>query len=1660
MISSNFIESAWWLSGLLLTLSIKVLLLAAFVWAGLAIARVQSATWRHRAWLFCLVAMLGMPVLSFLAPAIPVSRLPLLAWMESWESSFSQLSEPATAPVTTAPVVSAPVVPASVEKQPASVPQSVPLSDLEPKRATPVPLQSSVGPRAAGQADMIQTPAVEPPGSTQPPSSLLSGGDLLVVTLALIYLAGSLVLALRLACSVWYCQRLVRRSQPVKLPAEVQGLVSSARVVQSAAVNVPLCQGIVNSTIILPEDWETWERSLLAMVLSHEAEHIRRRDPLVSFLAALGTIFYWFHPVSWRLQRTLSDLAEHACDDAVIGNAGERTDYARILLEMSSRVTPSGRRYQQLGVSMTRKPEIEDRIERVIDTARPLSERIGLKASTLLLVFIATVALVTAGLTIATTAQARAAEKTPPQEARQQLTGIVLTPAGQPVKNAEVRLRTYNKSKSRYDHRTTRTDDHGKFHFDHVLPGNNRIAAYWKNMASRQQRYQGLKVKPGDEVELKLAPANTLEVQVLKEADGRPVPEARVHFPWHDMQSDYATNAADTAVIHGLTPEEWTFEVLAKGYEKNTQTINLSGEETTRVTVKLKPGFTLYGTVRDEAGKPVPGAGIDARVPGDSSNRSGGYMKTDAKGRYRFETLPLQSLDLSVRKDGYEMISPRVNAIPRPMGERKFDITLPKRKTGGAIRGTITDAQGHPIAGARLSNMGRSSTQTRETTSNAQGKYQLEDLCDLFGRYEIVVQADGFAPQQLLVTPGAPPSPATYHVTMQPGRTIAGKVVDSDGKPLKGVWISYEGPDGHELNMRRSTKTNAQGEFTFDSLTQLAPLTFVLSGYSTITNRDFPAEENKPVVVTMKSEGILRGKVVDDSTGKPVTDYKVQITFSPIRKPNDPQGILSGARVMNGERIVNARGEFELRKFVQGMPLQVTIRADGYQKEVHVRVLARAASGAPMEEYRLTPLDPAMLHTFAGKVVTADGKPVPGVQLRLIAASMRRTGGRNEFPFNWAMVQNGNLKSVAQVAQFLSATTNAEGQFEFKNVNSSPDIELAYWGGGVAQGRLPGLERFDKKQRTTIVIKTQATGSLRGKVNRQRFKTISHITLSGEDTFYNATLSADGTTYEIKDVSPGTYQIQIYAPEQERLIGDRTSRGSDVVFRLPVKISAGEEQTANLGMEIPPPIQEMPAAKSEEPKPTAPPLGDQAIPQDKVRLAGQVMTPAGKGIPGARLWLPTSLRKSIIETRADDQGRFSILVPRKVIAEDKIHFVGTLWGFAPGHQIGTANVYRQLRELSRDPVALILGPATNTAFEVRDIYGKPIAGVRVDPWSYKIITLGASNTVPEPIRQLIGGVTDVQGNVKLPTCNRELLYSLLSTGEGYGEQQNRLPSLEQAPGIVPIVLKPTGRVLGTLSAETPVDFSGCIVYVDSESRGINSSKGTAYMETDASGQFSIPELAEGRYRIYARFPDDNMKLRAVIPDVIEVVAGKTTRATIPFKPTITARGIIQTMEEKTPISGAWISVRQGGRLNSQNAFSDKEGVYTAELIPGEEVGVQLISKPREYADWIQLGRILISDQVPAAAKEFQLPTIELAPTFPLAGKLIDAYDRPVGGATILAGTRGKSYSRATSDAEGKFTLQFPKDFRPEEYSIVLKERSPGSVTAKVVSESPLVLQLP
>jgi len=175
-------------------------------------------------------------------------------------------------------------------------------------------------------------------GSLQAPvAQKLSSGELL---LASAYLVGFCVLVLRLAVGTIHTRRLIRYA-----------------VLQDGVRTSPLCAspvtvGFFCPMVIFPENWREWEQSKLNSISAHEEEHARRRDSLLQWFALLNRAVFWFHPAAWWLERTLSGLAEEACDNAVLARGNNAREYAACLVELARSVSRSGARLNIVGMAV------------------------------------------------------------------------------------------------------------------------------------------------------------------------------------------------------------------------------------------------------------------------------------------------------------------------------------------------------------------------------------------------------------------------------------------------------------------------------------------------------------------------------------------------------------------------------------------------------------------------------------------------------------------------------------------------------------------------------------------------------------------------------------------------------------------------------------------------------------------------------------------------------------------------------------------------------------------------------------------------------------------------------------------------------------------------------------------------------------------------------------------------------------------------------------------------------------------------------------------------------------------------------------------------------------------------------------------------------------
>jgi hypothetical protein len=128
----------------------------------------------------------------------------------------------------------------------------------------------------------------------------------------------------------------------------------------------PVTMGWFRPVVVLPEGWRRWPAAELDAVLTHEAEHVRRHDPLVQWLALLNRCLFWFHPLAWWLERKLSELSEEACDVAVLRRGHDPHDYSEYLIDLARSVDRAGSRVMVCGAAMSGSL-LSTRIRRLMD---------------------------------------------------------------------------------------------------------------------------------------------------------------------------------------------------------------------------------------------------------------------------------------------------------------------------------------------------------------------------------------------------------------------------------------------------------------------------------------------------------------------------------------------------------------------------------------------------------------------------------------------------------------------------------------------------------------------------------------------------------------------------------------------------------------------------------------------------------------------------------------------------------------------------------------------------------------------------------------------------------------------------------------------------------------------------------------------------------------------------------------------------------------------------------------------------------------------------------------------------------------------------------------------------------------------------------------------
>ena len=359
-------------------------------------------------------------------------------------------------------------------------------------------------------------------------------------------------------------------------------------------------------------------------------------------------------------------------------------------------------------------------------------------------------------------------------------------------------------------------------------------------------------------------------VGTVRDVDGEPVAGATVRWDGGETETD--ARGEYSAEMGRQFP--YQVIAIADGHgmaKKRLQSRQVGG--TLRVDLALSSELQIKGLVKDEAGRPIPGADVRTFYYKELA------VKTDAAGRYVMAHVPRELRDgvqVFARSDG---LCEAKASSPIPLeGDLTVDLVLER---GAEVRGAVTDPKGQPLAGVELFiGFSQFAYGRLDATSDAEGAFVFPVVPA--GPQTLWVLDDRYAPfrHDFEVVVGAANVP-DINVSLSAGRTIQGVARNPAGEPLEGIRVI--GQRNHEY-FGSGARTNVNGEFEIKAVPDGAFELEAYGGDYLRTNTPFDADHEGPFDIVLERSGWIQGRVVDAETGKPVDRFTVRFVKPDLRE--------------------------------------------------------------------------------------------------------------------------------------------------------------------------------------------------------------------------------------------------------------------------------------------------------------------------------------------------------------------------------------------------------------------------------------------------------------------------------------------------------------------------------------------------------------------------------------------------------------------------------------------------------------------------------------------------------------------------------------------------------------------------------------------------------
>lgn len=1015
--------------------------------------------------------------------------------------------------------------------------------------------------------------------------------------------------------------------------------------------------------------------------------------------------------------------------------------------------------------------------------------------------------------------------------------------------------------------------------------------------------------------------------------------------------------------------------------------VEVFGDAVLVVDETLDEGGSIGGVVTDTTGAPV--AGVTVQLT-DVIHGGSRYLTTDATGGYLARALLPSSYRVQYHP-GVEHLPGEYFANVGVHGGEDvagIDHTL---ADAGTIVGTVTDADGVPVAGASVfaNRHSPGGFDFGSALTRPDGTYTISGL--LPGDYVVGVSHGDFtqtyfdgvateAEATLVAVAGGPPT--TADMTMLPlGAligSITGTVVDADGEPLAdvvvraGVYVDQTDLDGRFVlaqlpdgSYRVSASVAGKATTYFGGLSFGSATPVVVAGGGAVDAIDFILLEEAVITGTVDTSASTEATTVfvsayDDSSGVSVATYADQTT---------------------GEYIIDRLPAGSYR--VRFGPMMPTPFLEQYHDGV-----STASEATPVHVGYgdiAAGIDATLVlgGTISGRVTTADGQPQPNVTVSVSG------------PTYASVTTDTNGDYVAR------ALTGGTYTVRFEPPHSSGLIAEYFDDAADAAAATPVA--VAEGVATTSIDAVLADGlSIGGSVTQPGGAPAANVAVwiyrvMPFFTTIVASTSTDGEgDYVARGLTPGTYCVAVVNPP------DRLTTyygGTDWCAPAGQLVLTDTDLT---GIDI-----ELGA------RPT---------------ISGRVTDAAGDPIAGVIVQVGTGT--SGPATVTDSGGHYTLVVPYTGVTT--VRFDGSGLGWVPEYYDDAVQSYQatQLtigRGATIVDVDAVLAIGATIQGRVLDTDGQPVPGVFVGISEESTFDSRSATTAADGTYSVLGLAAGRYRIAYFPTSATGLLYEYHSDAGTYSEA-DVIALAAGATFVADATLERAGSIAGTVVGPDGSPVVGVSVGATS----VGGPSGSSFVNTDAEGGYRIGGLRAGQYLVQFRTPVGSTLASELFDDALVAASAQPVgvsygEETGDVDAQLAARGSLAGIvlgPDGEPVAGATVALTGDvfcffGSCPSTTTGPDGEyQLDTVDVGPWAVVVQPPSTRPELLTEWSGGGHDGLAPSnvvvVPGSSTtvDFQL---DVGAT--LHGTVTDTSGDPVAGATVYS-----DGATDTTDSSGAYEL--------------------------------------